>query len=99
MCYHIVTFVEYSCTHRSRTGRHYIDCNTAHCRLSRFHRRDAHRCVELCYDMYVRSNLDVVLIQIHVSRGRMLPDTGLIMESSRESCARCSTNANGNNVR
>ncbi|KAH9928766.1 hypothetical protein B0H21DRAFT_762456 [Amylocystis lapponica] len=51
MCYHIVTFVEYGCTHKYPKERHYIDCNTTRCRLSSFHRRDAHRCLEICVDM------------------------------------------------
>ncbi|OBZ66669.1 hypothetical protein A0H81_13494 [Grifola frondosa] len=39
------------CAHQCRTNRHYIDCNLAHCRLSRFHRPDEHDCANTCEDM------------------------------------------------
>ncbi|KAL6299507.1 hypothetical protein BKA93DRAFT_805987 [Sparassis latifolia] len=51
MCYHIVTYVEYGCSHQVRTRRQYVDCNGANCRVSRFHMPVEHDCANECADI------------------------------------------------
>lgn len=48
MCYHLVTYIEYECSHQVLDRRHYIDCNTWTCRLSRFHNPTEHDCAAEC---------------------------------------------------
>ncbi|KAF9807355.1 hypothetical protein IEO21_08249 [Rhodonia placenta] len=51
MCYHLVTHIEYACSHQVPDQRHYIDCNQWTCRLSRLHNPTEHDCMQQCTAM------------------------------------------------
>ncbi|KAH7922594.1 hypothetical protein BV22DRAFT_1017002 [Leucogyrophana mollusca] len=48
MCYNIVQYVEYDCSHQSPTRRQTVDCNDSNCRFSGFHQTTEHNCSETC---------------------------------------------------
>ncbi|KAH9888789.1 hypothetical protein C8Q73DRAFT_166124 [Cubamyces lactineus] len=50
MCFTIVTYTDWWCGYRQRTGRHRVDCNRRSCRLSDVHgdREDVHNCRVEC---------------------------------------------------
>ncbi|EPQ56607.1 hypothetical protein GLOTRDRAFT_39420 [Gloeophyllum trabeum ATCC 11539] len=48
MCYKIIQYVEYRCSHQYPTREQIVDCNSRNCRLSSLHRSDAHDCPSIC---------------------------------------------------
>ncbi|KZT07394.1 uncharacterized protein LAESUDRAFT_698678 [Laetiporus sulphureus 93-53] len=48
MCYHLMTYVQYSCEHHYPDQRHYIDCNSQKCTNSKQHRDTEHNCAAEC---------------------------------------------------
>ncbi|KAI0774774.1 hypothetical protein BD413DRAFT_472470 [Trametes elegans] len=48
MCFWIVTYTDWACGFRQRTGRHRAECNRWTCRLSYSHRDDEHDCERDC---------------------------------------------------
>ncbi|KII87263.1 hypothetical protein PLICRDRAFT_112868 [Plicaturopsis crispa FD-325 SS-3] len=48
MCYTVVQYVEYSCSHRYPTRRQRVDCNSRTCKISDRHNTEPHDCSETC---------------------------------------------------
>ncbi|EGO20747.1 hypothetical protein SERLADRAFT_399928 [Serpula lacrymans var. lacrymans S7.9] len=48
MCYNIIQYVEYACSHRFVTRRQKVDCNDKKCRFSNMHNAEEHNCINTC---------------------------------------------------
>ncbi|KAG2123889.1 hypothetical protein BD769DRAFT_227132 [Suillus cothurnatus] len=48
MCYKIIQYAEYSCSHQTVTRQQVVDCRSRDCRFSPSHQTGAHSCGSTC---------------------------------------------------
>ncbi|KAF8552730.1 hypothetical protein OG21DRAFT_1415561 [Imleria badia] len=48
MCYNIIQYHEFQCTHCSLIKRQPVDCNYKYCRFSSRHETNLHDCASTC---------------------------------------------------
>ncbi|KAG1780789.1 hypothetical protein EV702DRAFT_1075701 [Suillus placidus] len=53
MCYKIIQYAEYSCSHQTVTRQQVVDCRKRDCRFSPSHQTGMHTCGSTCSQMSV----------------------------------------------
>ncbi|EMD38268.1 hypothetical protein CERSUDRAFT_113437 [Gelatoporia subvermispora B] len=60
MCYFLIEYAVYNCTHQYPLQKHWVACNRQACTLSRNHQRTQHDCLRTCQQQAL-PDVDLVL--------------------------------------